>query len=40
MIGPVAADTVQSGLEVGDFLPAHNPYHVTGPDADTDTCPV
>ena len=29
-----------SGLEVGETTPAHRPQHITGPDANTDTCPV
>ena len=40
LLGVASADTLNSGLEVGDFAPAHNPYHVTGPDADTTICPV
>lgn len=37
---PVMANTVESGLAVGERTPAYNPQHVTGPDAGTDTCPV
>jgi hypothetical protein len=29
-----------SGLAIGDKTPAHNPQHITGPDAGTHTCPV
>lgn len=29
-----------SGLKVGDFAQAFEPHHVSGPDANTDTCPV
>lgn len=31
---------VESGLKVGDALPAYEPTHVSGPDANTKTCPV
>lgn len=34
------AEPVTSGLKVGQRAPAHHPFHVTGPDAGTDTCPV
>ena len=30
----------QSGLNIGEACPAYHPQHVTGPDANTDTCPV
>ena len=33
-----AANT--SGLEVGQVTPAHHPQHITGPDINTDVCPV
>ncbi|MCS7223706.1 MAG: hypothetical protein NZ959_03955 [Armatimonadetes bacterium] len=29
-----------TGLKVGDAVPAYNPIHVAGPDKGTDTCPV
>ncbi len=29
-----------TGLKVGDEVPAYNPIHVAGPDKGTDTCPV
>ncbi len=29
-----------TGLKVGDFVPAYNPIHVAGPDKGTNTCPV
>ncbi|MCS7264915.1 MAG: hypothetical protein NZ805_08800 [Armatimonadetes bacterium] len=29
-----------TGLKVGDIVPAYNPIHVAGPDKGTDTCPV
>ncbi len=31
---------IDSGLKVGDRVPAYEPHHVLGPDKDTDTCPV
>lgn len=31
---------VESGLKVGNEVPAFEPKHVTGPDKDTETCPV
>ncbi|MFA0730777.1 MAG: hypothetical protein LKKZDAJK_001731 [Candidatus Fervidibacter sp.] len=34
---PQAPDT---GLKVGDSVPAYNPVHVAGPDKGTNTCPV
>lgn len=30
----------ETGLKVGDPVPAYNPVHVAGPDKGTDTCPV
>lgn len=37
----VSADSeLDSGLAVGERAPAHNPIHVTGPDAGTTVCPV
>jgi len=36
----VSAETLTSGLSVGEMAPAHNPRHITGPDAGTDVCPV
>ena len=35
-----ALATPNSGLAVGETAPAHHPKHITGPDANTDTCPV
>ena len=35
-----SADSITSGLEIGDNTPAHNPKHITGPDAGTTVCPV
>lgn|GEM_PF-2879465 len=35
-----SADSITSGLEVGDHTPAHNPRHITGPDAGSTVCPV
>ncbi|MCS7192677.1 MAG: hypothetical protein NZ937_06840 [Armatimonadetes bacterium] len=29
-----------TGLKVGDSVPAYNPIHVAGPDKGTNTCPV
>jgi hypothetical protein len=29
-----------TGLKVGDIVPAYNPIHVAGPDKGTNTCPV
>ncbi len=29
-----------TGLKVGDPVPAYNPIHVAGPDKGTNTCPV
>lgn len=29
-----------TGLKVGDAVPAYNPIHVAGPDKGTNTCPV
>ncbi len=29
-----------TGLKVGDGVPAYNPIHVAGPDKGTNTCPV
>lgn len=29
-----------TGLKVGDVVPAYNPIHVAGPDKGTNTCPV
>lgn len=29
-----------TGLKIGDPVPAYNPIHVAGPDAGTNTCPV
>lgn len=31
---------IDSGLNVGDMLPAYDPKHVTGADKNTKTCPV
>lgn len=41
-IVPVVAgpEKLSSGVEIGASLPAYNPQHVTGPDKDTNTCPV
>lgn len=36
----LAEPALQSGLAPGDRAPAHNPNHITGPDAGTTTCPV
>ncbi|MER3500057.1 MAG: hypothetical protein IMHGJWDQ_002097 [Candidatus Fervidibacter sp.] len=30
----------ETGLKVGDAVPAYNPIHVAGPDKGTNTCPV
>lgn len=35
-----SADSITSGLDVGDNTPAHNPQHITGPDAGSTVCPV
>jgi len=32
--------TPDTGLKVGDGVPAYNPIHVAGPDKGTNTCPV
>ena len=32
--------TLNSGLKIGELVPAYEPHHATGPDAGTDTCPV
>jgi protocatechuate 3,4-dioxygenase beta subunit len=34
------ADEVKSGVAKGEMLSAYHPTHVTGPDKNTDTCPV
>ena len=41
-IAPVIAlgGALKSGVELGAKLPAYNPTHVTGPDKNTQTCPV
>jgi len=31
---------VDSGLKLGEFMPAYEPAHVSGPDKGTNTCPV
>lgn len=36
----LAEQGVVSGLKIGDRAPAHNPTHITGPDAGTTICPV
>lgn len=35
----VALEEPDSGLGVGDTVPAFNPIHVTGPDKGTTKCP-
>lgn len=40
LVAATLAEPVSSGLKVGERTPAHHPFHVTGPDAGTDTCPV
>jgi hypothetical protein len=35
-----AQQNVASGLDIGERAPAHNPTHITGPDAGTTICPV
>lgn len=30
----------KSGLQPGEYAPAFDPHHMSGPDAGTDTCPV
>lgn len=34
------AQAPNTGLKVGDGVPAYNPIHVAGPDKGTNTCPV
>lgn len=36
----VASPLDENGLQVGEYMGAFEPHHVTGPDAGTDTCPV
>lgn len=31
---------LESGLKLGEFIPAYEPTHVSGPDTGTKTCPV
>lgn len=31
---------IDSGLKLGEFMPAYEPTHVSGPDKGTQTCPV
>ncbi|MES1228079.1 MAG: hypothetical protein ABUL72_05365 [Armatimonadota bacterium] len=31
---------LDSGLKLGEFIPAYEPTHVAGPDAGTKTCPI
>ncbi len=38
LIAPVKAP--QMGLNVGETMIAYDPYHLTGPDQGTETCPV
>lgn len=37
---PVAAQKLSSGLDNGAGCPAFDPYHVSGPDRNTETCPM
>lgn len=32
--------TLQSGVEVGEYMAAYEPHHVSGPDRGTEVCPV
>ena len=36
----LAMNGVDSGLGVGEMVPAFQPHHLSGPDKDTNTCPV
>lgn len=36
----VLASPPQVGLKIGDTVSAYEPHHVSGPDANTETCPV
>ncbi len=38
--GVWAQQAPDTGLKVGDAVPAYNPIHVAGPDKGTNTCPV
>ncbi len=35
-----AQQVPDTGLKLGDPVPAYNPIHVAGPDKGTNTCPV
>jgi len=37
---PLPGPVGDVGLAIGDYVPAYDPFHVTGPDAGTATCPV
>jgi protocatechuate 3,4-dioxygenase beta subunit len=37
---PLAGAVGDAGLAIGEYVPAYDPFHVSGPDAGTATCPV
>lgn len=37
---PSFAQTLTSGLDIGDDCPAFDPYHVSGPDRNSTACPM
>lgn len=37
---PAASQNLTSGLDIGANCPAFDPQHVSGPDRNTDTCPM
>jgi protocatechuate 3,4-dioxygenase beta subunit len=37
---PAASQNLSSGLDIGAGCPAFDPYHVSGPDRNTTTCPM
>ena len=36
----LAMRPLESGLKLGEFIPAYEPTHVAGPDSGTKTCPI
>lgn len=40
LLAPAMLATVDSGIKVGDMVPAFDPMHVAGPDKGTNTCPT
>jgi hypothetical protein len=39
MLGATIPSAPESGLAIGDRVPAFHPKHVTGPDKGTEECP-